>query len=182
MTRLALPVVLMLAAVPAAAQQPDGKANREAIKKLDFLAGKWKGDATFSRGKDTQSITQAEVVEYRLGGTVLLIEGTGTGKLPGQDKEGVVFNALAVVSFDAKSGKYSIKAYRAEGQSVDAALTLSDGGKGFAWGFQEPTRGTQVRYVMTLTDKGQWHEVGEYSTDGKAWTKFIEMTLTRVKE
>jgi hypothetical protein len=35
---------------------------------------------------------------------------------------------------------------------------------------------------MTLTEKGEWHEVGEYSLDGKAWTKFIEMTLTRVKE
>lgn len=182
MTRLALPVVFLLAAVPAAAQPPDGKASREALKKLDFLAGKWTGDATFARGKDKQTIKQTEAVEYRLGGTVLLIEGKGTGKLPGQDKEGVVFNALAVVSHDAQSGKYSIKAYRAEGQSVDATLTLSDGGKGFVWGFKEPTRGTEVRYTMTLTDKGEWHEVGEYTLDGKAWTKFIEMTLTRVKE
>ena len=183
MTRVALPVVFLLAAVPAAAQPPDGKANREALQKLDFLAGKWKGDATVTLGpQGKQSIKQTEAVEYRLGGTVLLIEGKGTGKLPGQDKEGVVFNALAVVSYDARSDKYSIKAYRAEGQSVDATLTLSDGGKGFVWGFKEPTRGTEVRYTMTLTDKGEWHEVGEYSPDGKAWTKFIEMTLTRVKE
>lgn len=181
MTRVALPVVFLLAAVPAAAQPPDGKANREALKKLDFLAGKWTGDATVTQGpKGKIAVKQTEAVEYRLGGTVLLIEGKGTGKLPGQDKEGVVFNALAVVSYDAEAKRYAIRAYRAEGQSVDAILTLTD--KGFVWGFQEPTRKTQVRYTMTLTDKGEWHEVGEYSPDGKAWTKFIEMTLTRVKE
>lgn len=182
MTRVALPVVFLLAA-SAVAQPPDGKANREALKKLDFLAGKWTGDAAVTQGpKGKITVKQAETVEYRLGGTVLLIEGKGTGKLPGQDKEGVVFNALAVVSYDAQSDKYSIKAYRAEGHSVDAVLTLADGGKGFVWGFKEPTRGTEVRYTMTLTGKGEWHEVGEYSLDGKAWTKFIEMTLTRVKE
>jgi Protein of unknown function (DUF1579) len=181
MTRVALPVVFLLATVPAAAQPPDGKASREALKKLDFLAGKWKGDATVMLGpKGKQEVKQTEAVEYRLGGTVLLIEGRGTGKRPDQDKEDTLFNALAVVSYDAEAKRYSIKAYRAEGQSVDAILTLTD--KGFVWGFQEPRRKTQVRYTMTLNDKGEWHEVGEFSPDGKAWTKFIEMTLTRVKE
>ena len=179
MTRLVLPVLFLLAAVPATAQPP-GTANREALKKLDYLVGKWKGDATITRGKDKQSLKQTEDVEYRLGGAVLLVEGKGTGKLPGKEEEGLVFNALAVISYDAEAKKYAIKAYRAEGQSVDAILTLID--KGFVWGFQDAQRRVQVRYTMTLTDKGEWNEVGEYSPDGKAWTKFIEMTLTRVKE
>ena len=54
--------------------------------------------------------------------------------------------------------------------------------KGFEWGFEDPTRGTKVRYVMTVTDKGEWHEVGDYSQDGKTWTRFFEMTLTKAKE
>ena len=72
------------------------------------------------------------------------------------------------------------EAYRAEGQSVDADITLTE--KGFVWGFKEPTRGVEAKYTVTITPKGEWHEVGEYTLDGKAWTKFIEMTLTRVKE
>jgi hypothetical protein len=182
MTRAALPVVFLLAA-PVAAQPPDGAASREALKKLDFLVGKWSGDAAVTTGpKGKLTVKQTEAVEYRLGGTVLLVEGKGTGKRPGQDKEGVLFNALAIISYDAGTGKYAIKAYRAEGLSVDATLTLPASGKGFAWGFKEPRSGTEVRYVMTLTDKGEWREVGEFSRDGKTWTKFIEMTLTRVKE
>ena len=61
-----------------------------------------------------------------------------------------------------------------------ADLTLTD--KGFVWGFKEPQRGVEVRYTVTLTPKNEWYEIGEYTLDGKTWTKFIEMTLTRVKE
>jgi hypothetical protein len=172
--------LFLLAAVPATAQQP-GAANREAMKKLDFLAGKWKGPATVQTARDTKlALTQTEDIEFRLGEAVLLIEGKGTGKRPGKDQEELLFNALAVISYDAETKKYAVRAYRSGGESVDAILTLTD--KGFVWGFKDPQRGTQVRYTMKLTDKGEWHEVGEYSPDGKAWTQFIEMTLTRVKE
>jgi hypothetical protein len=175
-------VLCAFALVPAvAAAQPPGEANREAMKKLDYLAGKWKGEATTSLGpKETKTITQTEDVQFKLNGTVLLVEGVGRGKLPGKDEEGVLFNALGVMSYDAQAKKYKVKAYRMEGQSVDADLTLTE--KGFVWGFKEPQRGVEVRYTMNLTAKGEWHEVGEYTLDGKAWTKFIEMTLSRVKE
>lgn len=180
MSRLAL--LALLACVAPVVAQPPGAASRDAMKKLDFIAGKWKGDATVFRGKEEMKLTQTEDVQFKLDGVVMLVEGIGRGKLPGRDEEGILFHALAVMSYDAQAKKYKVKAYRAEGQSVDADLTLLDKGKGFVWGFTEPTRKTEVRYTMTLTDKGQWHEVGEYSLDGKTWTKFIEMTLTRVKE
>ena len=179
MTAVALSA-LLAAAAPLAAQPP-APAHRAAMKKLDYLAGKWAGEASIVTGVDNkETIKQTEDVEYRLGGTVLLVEGKGTGKLPGQGAEGVVFNALAVISYDARAKGYKIKAYRAEGQAVDADLTLTDAG--FVWGFKEPQRGTQVRYTMKRTDKGEWNEVGEFSPDGKVWHKFMEMTLTRVKE
>jgi hypothetical protein len=179
MNRLALSVLLLSAA--AANAQPPAAPHKAEMKKLEFLAGKWKGEATVMRGpKEAITVKQTEEVQFKLDGTVLLVEGTGRGKLPGKDEEGVVFQALAVVSYDAQAKKHRIKAYRAEGQSVDADLTVSE--KGFAWGFKEPQSGVEVRYVMTITPKGEWYETGEYSADGKSWTKFIEMTLTRVKE
>jgi hypothetical protein len=179
MTRLAL-LALFLFTPAATAQQP-AAANRDAIKKLDYLAGKWKGDATVTQGpKGAIQIKQTEDVQYKLDGVIMHIEGIGRGKRPGKDEEAVLFHAFAVVSYDAQAKKYKIKAYRMEGTSVDADMTLSE--KGFVWGFKEPTRGVEVKYTMTLTPKDEWHEIGEYTQDGKTWTKFIEMTLTRVKE
>lgn len=179
MNRLALCVVLASAAA-AAAQEP-GAANKAAMKKLDFLAGKWKGDATVVLGpQGKRAVKQTEDVQSRLGGQVLIIEGVGRGKLPNRDEEGIVFNALAVISYDAQARQYRMKAFRAEGLSVEPDITVSD--RGFVWSFKEPQRGTHIKYTMTLTDKGEWHEVGAYSPDGTAWTQFFEMTLTRVKE
>jgi hypothetical protein len=181
MIRLAFLALLFLAPV-ATAQQP-AAANRDAMKKLDFLAGKWRGDASITQGpKGAMKLTQTEDVQYRLGGVIMHVEGTGRGKQAGMDEEGILFNAFAVISYEAKDKKYKIRAYRMEGTSVDAELTLLEKGKGFIWGFKEPTRGVEVKYTMTITSKDEWHEVGEYTLDGKTWTKFIEMTLTRVKE
>lgn len=179
--RLAV-LAAVLVAAPLLAADPPGQANRDAMKKLDYLAGKWKGEATIQLGPDRkEKLTQSETVEYRLGGTIMVVEGVGTGKLPGQDKEGVVFNAYAVVSYDAAKKEYAMKAYRAEGVSVDAWIKVAD--KGFEWGFANAEPKIDIRYTMKLTAKGEWHEVGEMSRDGgKTWNKFFEMTLTKVKE
>ena len=130
--------------------------------------------------KNSFIVKQTEHVQLKLDSTILLVEGVGRGKLPGKDEEGIVFQALGVMSYDVQAKKYKIKAYRNEGQSVETDMTVK--GKGFVWGFKEPQSGIDVRYTMTLTPKDEWHEIGEYSQDGKTWTQFIEMTLTRVKE
>jgi hypothetical protein len=178
MNRFALAVLFLIPAF-APAQQPS-EAHKAELKKLAFLTGKWKGPADITGREGKQTLTQTEDVEYRLGGTILIIEGTGRGKRPMKDEEGVLFNAFAVVSYDAAAKKHKIKAYRMEGTSVEADLTLT--AKGFNWGFKPPQGGPEVRYTMTITDKGEWNEVGEYTLDGKTWTKFFDMTLAKVKE
>lgn len=172
----------LVALAPAlSAAQPPGQANRDALKKLAFLEGKWAGPATAQLGPGPGvALRQTEDVQLRAGGTVLVVEGIGRGKRPGSDEEAVLFNALAVISYDAAAGAYQMKAYRAEGLAVEPHLTVGD--KGFVWGFKDPQHKVEVRYTMKLTEKGEWHEVGEVSLDGKTWRKTFEMTLTKVKE
>ena len=38
----------------------------------------------------------------------------------------------------------------------------------------------QVRYIITLNEKGQWFEIGEYNM-GDRWIQFFEMTLDKVE-
>lgn len=42
-------------------------------------------------------------------------------------------------------------------------------------------QGGDIRFTITLTEKDEWHEAGEFSRDGKNWIEFFEMTLQRVK-
>jgi hypothetical protein len=60
--------------------------------------------------------------------------------------------------------------------TVDADITLVE--HGLAWSFKADAGGTIVRFVLTLTED-EWHEVGNVSRDGKAWTRFTEMILGR---
>jgi hypothetical protein len=181
MNRLALIVMLLIPAA-AGAQQP-GAVQREAMKKLDFLVGKWEGPASYQIGKGKMhSLRQSEEVQYRLKGTVLLVEGTGrrTEGIPAGGDDNIAFNALGVISYDPEVKQYRIKTHTMEGRTVETELKLVD--RGVVWGFKTPKNSGEVRHTMKLNDKGEWYEVSEFSPDGKTWYKTVEMTLTRAKE
>ena len=38
------------------------------------------------------------------------------------------------------------------------------------------------RFIIGINQKGQWHEIGEFSRDGENWYQFFEMSLDKVKE
>ena len=163
-------LLLGLLAVSAAAQHmPDVAAQKEAMKKLSFLVGTWKGPATAYLPGGPLKVEQTEEVQYKLGGTVLLVEGTG--RLP----DGTVrFNALATISYDDSAKVYRVRAHN-DGRFVDAELKVAD--KGFQWGY---TAGpAKVSFTMALTDKGEWSEIGEVVVGGRPPQKSIELLVTK---
>ena len=157
----------------AAAQAPDPAATQAGVAKLDFVVGRWRGTAWQQRGGERVETQMLEVVERKLGGAVLLVEGRGTVPAPGAG-ERVVHHALGVVSFDPASGKYTLTSYLANGQSGEFALTLIDGG--VQWSREIP--GGRVRNTARYT-KDEWHEIGEFSRDGTTWTQIMELRLKR---
>lgn len=166
--------VLLLDVGAAFAQAPAPSAEAvAAMAKLKFLVGSWKGDAVMTMGPGaTEEVEQTEEVESRLDGLLLVVEGIGTSK---RASHAVVHHAVALISYDADSKQYRVVAYRQDGQSVVATAKFLDDGA-FQWGFDVP--GRSIRY--TINDaKGDWHEIGEFSTDGKTWTQFLELQLKR---
>ena len=56
------------------ARNPMSEAQKNAMKKLSFLAGKWSGKATVRLGPgEPIDLIQTDDIEYRLDGTILLI-------------------------------------------------------------------------------------------------------------
>lgn len=73
-----LALLVGFAAVGQGQQQPNVAAQREAMKKLEFLAGKWSGDTSVVRGPGPPiRLVQTEDVQYKMDGLVMLVEGTG---------------------------------------------------------------------------------------------------------
>lgn len=170
---VALPFLLMTATASA---QHGPNASVEAMKRLGFLVGDWRGKASVMMGPGgAQEAAQHEVIKLAAGGTVLTITGKGTVIDNGAER--VVHDAFATLWWDAEANRYRMRAHLATGQAVETEPVVTD--STLVWGFQHPQVG-HIRYTISLDGNGDWHEIGERSPDGKtSWMKFIDMRLTR---
>ena len=173
MSRTILILAVFMTGTCLGQQQPNLASQREAMKKLDFLAGKWQGDVLVTRGPDEpMKLVQTEEVQYKIDGLVLLVEGAGRNA-DGQ----VVFRALALISYDDAAGVYRFRAY-SEGRYLDTELGVTP--KGFSWGYAAgPLKATNS---MRLNDKGEWTETTETVIGSAPPRKSVEMTLRRLPQ
>ncbi len=150
------------------------------MRRLDFLVGDWKGEASVSSGPGKgENALQTETVRSKLGGKALLIEGIGRRELADGSAGDVVHDAVGMVWFDEATKKYRFNAWTAARGYVEAWFEV-DGVNAARWGFDTPDGG-KVRFTIALDEEGRWREVGEYSPDGNRWFKTMEMKLTKVK-
>src|SRR5262245_186029 len=175
-------VALLLLLTSATGLGQDAKApavQQEAMKKLSFLTGEWKGESwtEFVPGQRHASMG-TETVQSKLGGLLLVIEGVHRRKGGEKGAGDVVHGAFGVISYDEKAKRYRFQAYTNRGNYTETEAKVADGK--LAWGFSIPQFG-DVRYTVIVNEKGQWFEIGEVSRNGKEWRQFFEMTLERVK-
>ncbi len=183
MTRLkTIPlIVASLSVATVSAQQQPGpppkpEAQQKAIAAIDYMVGNWSGEGWMDVGGGRRATFRGtEVVQRKLDGTVLLVEGNFLANIPGVESEVPVHTTLGVISFDPQTKKYRFTTWLATGTSGERELTLLP--KGWQWEIRS-ARGI-VRYAMTLTDTGEWLEIGERSPDGAAWQQFFEMKLRK---
>lgn len=131
------------------------------------LEGKWKGSG-WMMGQDRVRSTfeSEEIVQLKLSGTVLEIEGIGVsdGK--------VVHHALGLINPTEEEGKFEFTSILQSGSKGTYPARMEDGK--LVW---QPV--DQVRYIIQINEHGQWFEIGEYNA-GLAWYKFFEMTMDKV--
>jgi hypothetical protein len=181
-TRLQWVAVFLLTVVVGSSpgQPPTGPAaQRDAIKKLDFLIGQWSGEGwmEFAPGQ-RRTFKGTEVVQSKLDGLLLSVEGLHRGNGGDKGEEVVVHNAFGLVSYDDKAKRYRFQSFTSRGGYENAEAKVSEGE--LVWGTKMPQFG-DVRFTIKLDEKGRWFEVGEVSQDGKEWRKFFEMMLERVE-
>src|SRR5260370_1049910 len=109
--------------LPCIAQTPRAlnlEAQRAAMKKLDFLIGKWTGEARVLRGpSELVEMIQTEEAQFKLDGLVLLIEGVGRTKSDGKP----ALQALGMITYDDVSETYPYRAFN-DGRFLETELKL----------------------------------------------------------
>jgi len=143
------------------------------MKKLEFLVGKWAGEASMLRGPgEPIAMMQTEEVQYKLDGLLLEIEGVGRNKADGKP----ALQALGIVSYDDESGTYHMRAFN-DGRFLETEVKLLDKGKGMAWGF---TLGQyRTTSVLRINEKGDWTELHHITIGEQAPMKFMELSVSR---
>lgn len=155
---------------------PSLTAQNEAMKKLEKMVGNWQGQGWYEiQPGQRANFKSMEVIEKKLNGLIISVEGIHKAQIPNQPEERVVHHALALISYNPELKLYSFRAHLANGNSSNAEASINQDGD-FVWGFQVPNK-EHYRYKITINDKGQWLEVGELSADGNNWRKFFEMNL-----
>ncbi len=145
----------------------------EAIKKISFIEGAWKGSGWIQMGPTRHEFLQTERVSLKVNGVILQIDGLG---IDAGDNKTVIHNAFGIITYNPEQQTYNMQAFRGDGARIDAYLKpLSD--YSFEWGFKHPMAG-DMRYTITVKN-GEWIESGEMSRDGNQWFKFLEMRLNK---
>ncbi|MBV9144492.1 MAG: hypothetical protein JO065_01160 [Acidobacteria bacterium] len=169
-------VFVSIACLAQAPTAPNLEVERAAMKKLSFLTGKWRGDASMLRaGGQYVEMAQTEEAQYKLDGLILTIEGVGTAKSDGKP----VLRALGLISFDDASGSYRMRAFN-DGRWLETDVVLGNDGKSLAWGF---TLGeARTNSTLRMNDKGEWTEYAELTIGPSAPRKLLELNVRRTAD
>ena len=169
-------ILAMFVAIVATAQNPfqPKKETVDALQKISFLTGSWKGSGWMQMGPEKHSFNQTENIISKVNGTVIQIDGLGRDD---KNADLIIHQAFAIISYDIEKGKYLMKAFKGDGGQIDADAKLIDDHT-FQWGFSSVMTG-QIKYTISVLNN-KWVETGEISRDsGKTWMKYFEMTLTK---
>lgn len=165
-------LALAMAAGAQAPRRGPDPAELEAMKKLEFLVGRWEGTGWIQFGERKFDFAGSETVQAKLNGRVLLVEGDFSSEVQG--KRVPVHQTLAVISRDQQQGQYRFRTWLASGGSGDHELKLLESPQGFEW-----TTSSGMRFTMKL-ENGEWVEAGERPGEGGGWIRFFEMRLKKM--
>jgi len=173
--KLALFLILSVFAFTAAAfgQQTDAASLKKArMADLSQMIGTWRGSGWIQQGNSREEFSGMQVVQKKMDGLALLIDGKFVNP---QGK--MVHETLNVLTYDETAKTYKFSTFLASGKTEIQDFKVV--GDHYEWGFQIPKTGA-VKYIIEVNGD-TWTEIGEFSRDGKAWTKMLEMSLSRVK-
>lgn len=159
MKHLILSLVTFLVLIPTSTNAQ--KEEKEALSKLSFMTGDWKGTSISYSENGKKQVEVTEKVRYIMDGNLLVL-----------DVKSSWIALHTIVSYNSKEKKYYYYPFSKKGNKKGYKGTYENGN--FIVYFNESRRLT-----FTKTNKGEFHEYGEQLKEGK-WEKYFEDILKPV--
>ncbi|NVK52087.1 MAG: hypothetical protein HWD85_04075 [Flavobacteriaceae bacterium] len=176
MRRLTITILSLILGINFCLAQNDSVKPYTSVKQLDFMIGEWEGTSWMMTRKGKENSVVKEKAEYKLGKSIIVVEGIGTKTDTIKNNTTTIHNAFGIISYDSEKKRLLMNAYK-NGESTLSEIKFI-ANKVIQWGM-ENTNGSKVRFTVDFSAKDKWTEIGEFSRDGINWTKFLEMKLTR---
>lgn len=155
--------------------EPPSAPHVAAIDTLAWLVGEWEGQATMQTREGASRMLSWEGVQRAAGGTVLLIQGRHDRLREDGSRGERVHDAAAMLSYDAKTGRYVFESRTQGGRGGTFDATVEGGV--LSWFIPLPDG--RIRYDIRLNAAGQWEEVGSRCAGSDPCRPFFRMTLDR---
>ncbi|WP_394748445.1 hypothetical protein [Spongiimicrobium salis] len=131
--------------------------EKEALAKLSFMMGNWKGTSTVYSKDTTKSVEVTEKVQYILEGNLMVL-----------DVKSPLIQLHTVISYNMEEGVYYYSPFS------------NRGGASYKGRYEEGkfkvTFSEKRRLTFERTPEGAFHEYGEKLTNG-VWEKYFEDVL-----
>lgn len=165
--------VFVLNSVAAFAQSPATESENP-LDDLGFLVGNWQGSGWILNTNGKFPLISTEIVQKKAGDRAILIEGLHREKLAGDQMGEIVFEAIALVTYNSENAHFDWRSATDKGRGGNFKAQII-GKDSLLWGLEN-----NFRYIITLDEEGRWHEIGEFTRDnGNTWVQFFEMTLNK---
>lgn len=178
---LKLPFIFMVLAGlvgPAAGQSQSDPAPmvRDAMEKLAWLEGDWRGEGWRATPAGKEAFQAAEKAHFHLDGLILIVEGRGwTVGDDGQEIEG--HRAFGVLSYDPFAKTYRFDAFVKQGYQSHSQPQVGE--NEYRWSHPAGP-GAEMRYRARLSEAGEWIESGA-RCGGDDCVQTMEMRLSKVR-
>ena len=156
--KTAITICILILALKNFAQAP--KETTDAIRKLGFLEGVWKGKGWIGTGDKKQHFNETETVKVKTGETLLQIDVYGTSA----DNDSIIINnGLAIISYDLLTKKYKMIFFQSDGSFAEAEVSIPN--ENTAEINLHRSSG-YARFIIEVKNS-QWLEKAFSSSDGK---------------
>jgi hypothetical protein len=150
---------------------PDVEAQREAMRALARLVGKWSGSVRIFRPSGEIELIQTEEASFKLDGLLFTIEGIGRSELDA----GPALWALGIISYDDEARAYRMLAFN-DGRWLETEVAVADDGREFRWGFS--VENVQTSSVLRIDGSGDWTESHEIRIGAQPPKKLMELRVS----
>jgi hypothetical protein len=150
--------------------------SKNSLSDKSFMIGLWQGEGWINMGTGNINMYVSQKIKYALDKQLIIEEGVGFSIDTLKKDTTVVYNPFSIYYVDSISKKTKIWSYT-EDNMVYETIVFDSIKKKLEMIFKD--NNGYIKIIDDFSSENLWLETGLISQDGKNWTTFLELKMTK---